>query len=98
MYSSTPSLIPALYRAGGQRQAPAALLPGVLVPIVWEAGWDPGPVWTGAEILAPAGVRSLYRPARRESLYLLSYPDYCMLVDLYFIQLFYTILVYLHVT
>jgi hypothetical protein len=26
-----------------------------LVPIVQEAGWDPGPVWTGAENLAPPG-------------------------------------------
>ena len=23
------------------------------VPIIYEAGWAPGPVWTGAEILAP---------------------------------------------
>jgi len=23
------------------------------IPIVQEAGWSPGPVWTGAEILAP---------------------------------------------
>jgi hypothetical protein len=29
------------------------------VPIVQEAGWDPGPVWTGAENLAPpTGIRS----------------------------------------
>ena len=26
-----------------------------LVPIVQEAGWDPGPVWTSAEYLAPPG-------------------------------------------
>ena len=25
------------------------------VPIVQEAGWAPGPVWTGAENLAPLG-------------------------------------------
>ena len=39
---------------GGQRQAPAALTPREwdLVPIVQEVGWDPGPVWTGAENLA----------------------------------------------
>jgi len=29
------------------------------VPIVQEAGWAPGPVWTGAENLAPTGIRSL---------------------------------------
>ena len=36
------------------------------VPIVPEAGWAPGPVWTGAENLA--------RPARSQSLYRLRYP------------------------
>ena len=44
------------------------------VPIVQEAGWAPGPVWTGAENLAPTGIRSPDRPARSESLYRLSYP------------------------
>ena len=43
------------------------------VPIVQEAGWAPGPVGTGAENLAPTGVRSPDRPARSESLYRLSY-------------------------
>jgi hypothetical protein len=39
---------------GGQRHASAALPPGKrLVPIVQEAGWAPGPVWTGAEISPP---------------------------------------------
>ena len=28
------------------------------VPVVQEAGWAPGPVWTGAENLAPTGIRS----------------------------------------
>jgi len=28
------------------------------VPIVQEAGWAPGPVWTGAENLTPTGIRS----------------------------------------
>ena len=38
----------------GQRHAPAALYPGKdPVPIVKEAGWAPGTVWTGAENLAP---------------------------------------------
>jgi len=44
------------------------------VPIVQEAGWAPGPFWTGAENLAPTGIRSLDRPARSQSLYRLSYP------------------------
>jgi hypothetical protein len=34
------------------------------VPIVQEAGWAPGPVWTGAEYLGPTGIRSSDRPAR----------------------------------
>jgi len=42
------------------------------VPIIQEAGWAPGPVWTGAENLAPTGIRSPDRPARSESLYRLS--------------------------
>jgi hypothetical protein len=44
------------------------------VPIVQEDGWAPGPVWTGAENLAPTGIRSPDRPARSQSLYRLSYP------------------------
>jgi hypothetical protein len=43
------------------------------VPIVQEAGWDPGPVWRGAENLAPTGNRSPDRPDRSQSLYRLSY-------------------------
>jgi hypothetical protein len=34
------------------------------VPIVQEAGWTPGPVWTGAENLAPTGIRTSNRQAR----------------------------------
>jgi hypothetical protein len=45
------------------------------VPIVQEAGWAPVLVWTSAENLAPTGIRSPDRPARRKSLYRLSYPD-----------------------
>jgi len=44
------------------------------VPIVQEAGWAPGSVWTGAENLAPTRIRSPDRPARSQSLYQLSYP------------------------
>ena len=44
------------------------------VPIVQEAGWAPGPVWTGAENLAPTRIRSPDRPARSQSLYRLRYP------------------------
>ena len=42
--------------SAGQRHARAALPSGRdLVPIVQEAGWAPGRVWTGAENLAPLG-------------------------------------------
>jgi hypothetical protein len=44
------------------------------VPIVQETGWAPGPIWTGAENLAPTGIRSPDRPARSQSLYRLRYP------------------------
>jgi hypothetical protein len=44
------------------------------VPIVQEAEWAPAPVWTDAENLALAGIRSPDRPARSQSLYRLSYP------------------------
>ena len=41
---------------GGQRHASAAYNPWTdLVPIVQEAGWTQGPVWTGAVYLAPTG-------------------------------------------
>jgi len=37
-----------------------------LVPIVEEAEWAPGQVWTGEENLAATGFRSPRRPARSE--------------------------------
>ena len=43
----------------GQCHALATLYPGKdPVPIVQEAGWAPGPGWTGAENLVPTGFRS----------------------------------------
>jgi len=53
------------HRMKGQRQAPAALYPRERQ----EVGWSPGLVWTGAENLAPTGIRSPDRPARSQSLY-----------------------------
>jgi len=59
----------------GQRHAPDALpRERYQVPIVQEAGWAPGPVWTGAENIASTGIRFQDHPARSESLYRLSYP------------------------
>ena len=52
------------------------------VPNVQEGGWALGPVWTGAENLAPTGIRSPDRPARSQSLYRLSYPA----TGIYFIR------------
>ena len=43
------------------------------VPIVQEAGWAPGPVWTGRKS-RPHWDSILDRPARSQSLYQLSYP------------------------
>jgi len=43
------------------------------VPIVQEAGWAPGPVWTGAENLAPTRIQSPDHPAHCQSLYQLRY-------------------------
>ena len=44
------------------------------IPIVQEAGWASGPVWTGAENLVPTGIWSPDRPAHSQSLYGLRYP------------------------
>ena len=44
------------------------------VPIVQEAGWVPGPVWTGAENLAPPGFDPRIAQPLASRLYRLSYP------------------------
>jgi hypothetical protein len=54
-----------------------------LVPTVQEAGWAPGPVWTGAENLAPTGIRSPDRPARSQSLYRLNYPAQSVIIKIF---------------
>ena len=54
MYSFTLSLTSALHGGGCSTPRPGRFTPGKdPVPIVREAGWAPGPVWTGAEYLAP---------------------------------------------
>jgi hypothetical protein len=45
-----------------------------LVPLVEEAEWIPGPVWTGAEILSPTGIQSSDWSENSDSLYRLRYP------------------------
>jgi len=56
------------------------------VPTVQETGSAPGPVWTGAESLAPLGIRSPDRPARSQSLYRLRYQSHTSLVGFQFIH------------
>jgi len=55
---------------GGQHLAAVSFTPEKeLLPIVHEAGWVAGPVWTGAENIALTLIRSPDRPACNESLY-----------------------------
>jgi hypothetical protein len=56
---------------GGQPHAPNALRPE---KTRYRLYWAPGPVLTGAENLAPTGIRPPDRPGRSEWLYRLSYP------------------------
>ena len=65
MCSSTLSLSSALDEGGWLTSRPGRFTTGKdNVPFVYEAGLDPGPVWTGSENHAPNGIRSLDRPAR----------------------------------
>jgi hypothetical protein len=66
----------ALEGGEGSASRPGRSVPPGKYPVqtVWEVGWIPGPVWTGAENLVPIGIRSPDRPARIQSLYRLSYP------------------------
>jgi len=73
-YSFTLSLTSALEGVGGQRQAPAALPPGKTRYPLYRRLCELQSLWTGAENLAPTGIRSPDRPARSESLYRLSSP------------------------
>ena len=78
-YSSTLSLTLALDGSGWLTPRLCRFTPGKdPVPIVQEAGWATGPVWTGAENLVPTGIRLQDRRGRSESLYRLSYPGSVM--------------------
>jgi hypothetical protein len=51
-------------RGGWSAARPGRITPGKdPVPIVQEAEWAPGPVWTCAKKLAPTGIRSPDRTA-----------------------------------
>jgi hypothetical protein len=70
-------------RGGWSAPRPGRFTPGKdPVPIVQEAGWASGPVWTCAKHLAPTGIASPDRLARSQSLYRLSYPVHIYLQDL----------------
>ena len=74
-YSCNSFWTSALEWGGWQHHAPASLPPGKdPVPIVQEAGWASGTVWTGTESFSPSGIQTPDREARSESLYRLSYP------------------------
>jgi hypothetical protein len=60
------------------------------VPIAQEAGWAPGPIWTGAKNLAPTGIRSPDRPDRSQSVYRLSYSTHKVNNDFALITVFKT--------
>ena len=66
-----------LFNLGARKERPINATPWPFysrerepVPISQESGWAPGPVW----MCASTGIRYPDRPARRESLYRLSYP------------------------
>jgi len=67
------------------------------VPIVQEAGWAPGAVWTGAENLVPTEIQSSDRPVRSQSLYRLRYPAHVVMYTLlYTIVSMYIYIVVIH--
>jgi hypothetical protein len=84
----------------GQRHVPTASYPGEIpVPIVQEAGWASGPVWTGAENFFPSGIQSPDRPASSQSLYQLSYPAHtnkCACINI-FTHLYIRLYTYTHI-
>jgi len=81
-FSSSLSLISALHGSGWSVPRPGRFTPRKdPVPILQEAGWAPGPVWTGAENLIPTGILSPHRPARNKSLYRLRYPNWAAVVS-----------------
>jgi hypothetical protein len=78
LYSCSAS---ALGGDGWSAPRPGRFTPGKdPVPIVQDAGWAPGPVWTFAKNLASTGIRSPDCPARSQSLYRPSYPAHMVWV------------------
>ena len=80
-YSSTTSLTLELDGGGWSTPRPDRFNPEKdTVPIVYEAGWAPEPVWTVRKFSPPhpTGIRSPDHPARSESLYRLPSPGLSM--------------------
>jgi hypothetical protein len=76
-YSSTLSLTSALDGDRWSSPRPGRFVLGKeSAPTVLEAGWAPGPVWTGTENLAPTEIRFPDCPARSQSLHRLRYPGH----------------------
>ena len=68
-FSCNLSLTSALEGGGLSMPRPGCFTPQKdPIPIVQEAGWDPGPVWTVVESRAYIAIRCPDRPARSESL------------------------------
>ena len=80
MYSSTFSLPLSPGGVGWSTPRPDRFTPQTPwndpVSILYEAGWAPRQVYTGAENLATTGIRSADRPHRSQSLHRLRYPAY----------------------
>ena len=65
MYSCTLSLTSAIDGGRWSTTRPGRFTPRKdTVSIVQESGWASGPVWTGAENLAPTGIRPSDRPTQ----------------------------------
>jgi len=69
-------LTPAPDRMDGQRHVPGLFTFGERPAIrcLERAGWDPGPVWPGAENLTTTRIQSPDGPDHSQSLYRMSYP------------------------
>ena len=76
LYSSSLSLTSALDWGAWSASRPAALPPAMTrYPLFRRLGGPQSRSGRGRKISLPTGIRSPDRPARRKSLYRLSYPD-----------------------
>jgi hypothetical protein len=97
MYRSTFFLTRHYLEVNGQLHASTTLPLGKEppVPIGWEAGWTPEPVWTTWRkfmTLPGLELRPFSRPARSHSLYRLRYP--CYIVYLYAVKFYVEMCIY----